>query len=294
MSFLSSSVTSELRDAYLDRLGLEAEPPSPEALRRLHRRHVEQVPYETLWIHAGETWGIDPADAITRIARDGRGGYCYHLNGAFGLLLQSLNYSVQAHVGAVHGADGQNDNSTANHLVLTVDGLAAADNPSGRWYVDAGLGDAMHEPLPLTPGAYRQEPFRLVLEERRDEWCDWHLTHDPAGGFVGMGWTSAAATHDDFAAKHQWLSTAPESGFVQIAMVERRDATGIDVIRGLVLSRIGAHARSHDPLTKRDDWFTALADIFHLRFDHSSPGTRDRLWSSVVERHRAWEADTRL
>ena len=49
MSFLSSSISIELRDAYLDRLGLEAEPPSANGLRRLHRRHVEEVPYETLW-----------------------------------------------------------------------------------------------------------------------------------------------------------------------------------------------------------------------------------------------------
>lgn len=72
MSFLSSSVTSELRGAYLDRLGLEAEPPSAEGLRRLHRRHGE-VPYETLWNDAGETWGINPTDGVARleIHRDG-------------------------------------------------------------------------------------------------------------------------------------------------------------------------------------------------------------------------------
>ena len=290
MSFLSSSITNALRDAYLDRLGLEAELPSAEGLRRLHRRHVEEVPYETLWIHAGETWGIDPTDAVTRIAHHGRGGYCYHLNGAFGLLLRSLGYSVHAHVGAVHGTDGPDDNSTANHLVLTVDALPTDDNPSGRWYVDVGLGDALHEPLALVPGAYRQDPFRLILEEGHEEWCDWHLTHDPSGGFVGMGWTNAAGALGDFDAKHRWLSTAPESGFVQIAMAERRDATGIDVIRGLVLSRIGANARSCDPLVTRGDWFGALADIFHVRFEHSPPGTRERLWSRVVERHHAWEA----
>ena len=66
-------------------------------------------------------WGINPTDAVTRIAHNGRGGYCYHLNGAFGLLLRSLGYSVHAHVGAVHGTDSPDDNSTANHLVLTVD-----------------------------------------------------------------------------------------------------------------------------------------------------------------------------
>jgi arylamine N-acetyltransferase len=102
--FPPTSVTNELRDAYLDRLGLDAEPPSAEALRRLHRRHVERVPYETLWIQAGERWGIDPVEAMTRIALHRRGGYCYHLNGALGLVLRSLGYSVHGHVGGVHGA----------------------------------------------------------------------------------------------------------------------------------------------------------------------------------------------
>ena len=64
---------------------------------------------------------------------------------------------------------------------------------------------------------------------------------------------------------------------------------GVDVIRGLVLSRIGATARC-DPIATRADWFGALAGIFHVRFEHSPPGTRDRLWSPVVERHHAWEA----
>ncbi len=288
--FTSRSVAGELRDAYLNRLGLEAEPPSAEALRRLHRRQVERVPYETMWIQAGEGWGIDPTDAMARVAFHGRGGYCYHLNGAFGLLLASLGYSVQGHVGGVHGAAGPDAESTANHLVLTVDGLPADDNPSGRWYVDAGLGDAMYEPLPLAAGVYRQEPFRLVLEESRDKYGDWHLTHDPSGGFVGMSWSSVAADLKDFEAKHRWLSTAPESGFVQIAMAERRDATGIDVIRGLVLSRVGSNAASHEPVTNRHHWFAALAELFDLHFEHSPPGACDRLWARVVDRHRAWEA----
>ena len=52
----------ELAASYLARLGLEAEPPSLDALQRLHRAQVERVPYETMWIHAGESWGIDPRD----------------------------------------------------------------------------------------------------------------------------------------------------------------------------------------------------------------------------------------
>ena len=79
-----------VRDAYLHRLGLDAEPPSVDALFRLHRAHVERVPYETLWIQLGEPWDIGPAASVVRIATAGRGGYCFHLNGAFSELLAAL------------------------------------------------------------------------------------------------------------------------------------------------------------------------------------------------------------
>ena len=60
-----------------------------------------------MWIKAGEGWGIDPAESARRVAVERRGGYCYHLNGALGALLQSLGYDVTGHVGGVHGPGGQ-------------------------------------------------------------------------------------------------------------------------------------------------------------------------------------------
>jgi N-hydroxyarylamine O-acetyltransferase len=278
-----------VRAAYLDRLGVGAEPPSFEALRELHRRQVERVPYETLWIHAGEAWDIDPYRSVARIALQGRGGYCYHLNGAFGALLSSLGYEVRAHVGGVHGPTGPDAESAGNHLVLTVSGLPTSENAFGIWYVDVGLGDALHEPLPLVAGTYVQPPFRLVLDEAPAD-GEWHLAHDPTGGFAGMRWTTPDAQPGDFAAKHQWLSTSPDSGFVQVAMAERRDATGVDVIRGLVLTRLGQDAGAGEPLTERSEWFAALADVFDLRFDASAPEAVDRLWNRTLAGHRAWEA----
>jgi arylamine N-acetyltransferase len=180
--------------------------------------------------------------------------------------------------------------SVGNHVVLTVSDLPTDENPAGIWYLDAGLGDALHEPLPLAPGTYRQEPFGLILDEPPGSTHEWRLTHDPAGGFVSMRWETAAVTMDVFSAKHEWLSTSPDSGFVRVAMAERRDATGVDVIRGLVLSRIGVGAGSREPLTKRGDWFAALAGVFGLRFDANAPEAVDHLWQRVLAGHRAWEA----
>ena len=185
-------MSADDRAAYLARLGLEAEPPSADALIRLHRAQVEQVPYETLWIHTGQRWGVDLDESVARIANVRRGGYCFHLNGAFSVLLESLGYDVTRHVGGVHGPVGATEQEMANHLVLTVAGLPTDDNPDGTWYVDAGLGDALHEPTPLVAGPVEQPPFSMRLDETPGEIGDWHLTHDAAGGFAGMAWRSAA------------------------------------------------------------------------------------------------------
>jgi N-hydroxyarylamine O-acetyltransferase len=277
-----------VREAYLARLGVEAEPPSVAALRLLTQRQVERVPYETLWIHAGEAWNIDPHESARRIALDGRGGYCYHMNGALGLLLRSLGYAVHGHVGGVHGPEGPSSDEMGNHLVLTVDQLPTEANPTGVWYVDSGLGDALHDPLPLAAGMHDQQPFRLSLEQV-DDGSTWHLTHDPGGGFKGMTWTSGHARLADFEAQHVWLSTSPDSGFVKVAMAERRDATGVDVVRGLVLSRVGDRAHTAEPVTRRAEWFELLADLFDLRLQASTSEARDRLWTSVLTAHRHWE-----
>ncbi|MFF4507877.1 hypothetical protein [Streptomyces sp. NPDC001401] len=116
------------------------------------------------------------------------------------------------------------------------------------------------------------------------ERSQWHLTHDPGGGFTGMTWTMAHAHPADFEARHQWLSTSPESGFVQVAMAERRDATGADVIRGLVLSRIGDGAHTDEPVTRRAEWFD-------LRLHTLTAETRERLWTNVLSVHRRWQEE---
>jgi arylamine N-acetyltransferase len=283
-------IQADVRAAYLHRLGVGAEPPSAAALHELHRRHVERVPFETLWIHGGEAWGIDPHESASRIARHGRGGYCFHLNGAFELLLASLGYDVRRHVGGVHGPGGPSPEAVGNHALLTVGGLPTEENPAGLWYVDVGLGDALHEPIPLATGTSIQDPFRLELAALGD---GWHLLHDPAGGFTGMAWSGATVDGwEPFAAQHEHLSTAPDSGFVRIGVAESRDATGMDVVRGLTLMRIGKDARTEE-MSRRDAWFDALHDLFGLRFDASPPGTTDRLWQRTLDNHRAWEAEGR-
>lgn len=278
-------------DAYLRRLGLEIEPPSVEALHRIHRAHVEHIPYETVWLHMGEPWGLDPSDSARRIAHEGRGGYCFHLNGALSELLDALGYRVRRHVGGCHHGAGTEHDAMTNHLVLTVGGLASDDNPGGTWYVDAGLGDALHAPLPLRPGEYRQGPFLYALTATPGGVGDWHFRHDPSGSFAGMNFRAAPAVMGDFAARHEFLASSPESPFAKVVTAQRRDACGMDVLLGLMFTRVGTNPSRYVPVTSRDDWFDLLFDTFGLNLDGVEPAVRDRLWDRVLTAHRTWEED---
>lgn len=277
------------RDAYLERLGLELQPPSVEGLFDLHRAQVSRVVYETLWIHLGERWGIEIADSFERVARQRRGGYCFHLNGAFSQLLSSLGYRVTLHVGGVHGPAGPTEEEMTNHLVLTVHDLPTPNNPSGTWYVDVGLGDALFEPLPLVAGTHQQGPFRLGLEETPSGIGQWHLSHDPLGTFAGMSWREAPATIGEFAMRHQWLSTSPDSGFVKVMTVQRRDATGVDSLRGLTFRRVGSEA-SETTVEHADELADVLSGRFGVSIDTIGAARFDELWTRTQRAHLDWEA----
>ncbi|MEU4240392.1 arylamine N-acetyltransferase [Actinoplanes sp. NPDC026619] len=270
---------------YLRRLGVGRERPSVDGLKALHRAHAERVPYECLEIWLGRATTVEPGDSIGRILH-GRGGYCFHLNGAFSELLRELGYAVTRHYGGVQGNAGLTAGATGNHLVLTVSGLPSDEAPGGEWLVDLGMGDGIYEPLPLVEGEYRQGPFTYRLSRSVVEPGGWRFEHDPRGGFLGMDFRSGSVEMPAFAERHQELSTSPESGFVRVATVQRRDAGGTDVVRGLVLTRVGDDQR-RVTLERRDDYFAALADVFGITLDDAD---RDRLWPRLVAAHERWSA----
>ena len=270
---------------YLRRLGIDDPgPPSAANLDALHRAHVERIPYEVIEIQLGRPTTVDPDEAAERIVARRRGGYCYHLNGAFSLLLQHLGYDVTWHRGGVQNPSSPEPvGATGNHLALTVTGLPSDENPAGEWFADAGLGDALHRPLPLIAGRYEQGPFTYALSRSEVEPGGWRFEHDPSGSFIGMDFRPAQATQDDFQARHHYLSTAPDSPFVRTCSIQRRDATGVDALTGCVLERIPTGESA--VLDTEDEWFGAIREVFGMPLDDID---RAALWRRVRAAHQAW------
>lgn len=276
---------------YLARLGVDHDgAPSVEGLARLHRAHTERVPYTSLDIHLGRRTSVDPLESADRVVRTGRAGYCFLSNGAFAALLAALGYDVRRHVGAVQSRRmAEPPGRVVNHLALTVHGLPAAAAPDGRWLADVGLGDALHEPLPLAIGRTVQPPFELSLSPSVVATGGWRLEHDELGSFAAMDFRPEPAEPADFAAAHDELSTSPSSGFVQVLVVARRTPTTSEILRGCVLQTVGPEgAVTERELTGRGDWFDAVVDGFGLSLDDVRPEERDRLWDRVRSGHETW------
>ena len=268
-------------DAYLDHLGVpRPRDTSVATLSALQRAHVARVPYENLLIQLNCPADLDPATTVARILRGG-GGYCFELNGALATLLTALGFTVDRHEGRVW-YDKPDPAAPVNHLVLTV-----TCDDGRRWWVEAGMSDAVVAPLPLVEGEHRQGPFSYQIERLGTD--SWRFRHDPAGTFTGMDFALTEAQPGVFERSHARLSRSADSRFVRALSVARRDLTGADILRGRVLWRWDANGRQSRTLDNAESWFAVLRDLFGLPVDDLDEAVRAGLWRRVADAHELWE-----
>jgi arylamine N-acetyltransferase len=269
-------------DGYLNRLGVaHPGPPSLASLFAIQRAHVDVVPYESLDIQLGRPSSLDALEAAQRIIA-GRGGYCFHNNGALALLLDTLGYEVTRHYGGVFSRE-EPDTISGGHLALTVriDGEA--------WLVDAGLGDGIYEPVLLRPGPVTQGPFTYRMQPSPLAPGGWRFWHDPrAGSFTGMDFAPEPVTVDVFAAKHAEFCTDPASNFVTVAQAGRRTAAGTLFLAGCVFRECDADGLRTHVVTSADEWFALVADVFGMPLADVAAEQREQIWAGLWERHQRW------
>ena len=95
---------------------------------------------------------------VHKLGVQGRGGFCYELNGAFERLLRSIGFEVAFLEARGHETEGRLG-PRFDHLALRV----TLDEP---WLVDVGFGYSFVEPLRLIPGIEQADPDRCVPPAR--------------------------------------------------------------------------------------------------------------------------------
>jgi N-hydroxyarylamine O-acetyltransferase len=261
-----SSLDPALATAYLARLGCPApSAPSEEALRTLHRAHLERVPFENLDIHLGTPIVLDSEAFADKVAVRSRGGFCYELNGAFAALLTSLGLDVELREARVYGPAGLG--GRFGHLTL-------ATHVGGRTLLtEVGFGrGGFDEPIDLDSRAPQPETggvFELVDAADEDGWVDLIRDGEPQYRF-----SREAHELADYSGGCAFHQTSEESPFTRGTVCTIRTPLGRTRLAGTRLIETEGEGRRERELGQEE-----FGDVLHERFAiRLAPAEVDRLY----------------
>ncbi|MFS0838976.1 arylamine N-acetyltransferase family protein [Paenibacillus sp. 1P03SA] len=282
------TLTREEVRAYLKRIGIsDIGAPTLPYLAELHKAHVKHLSWQTLDIFGGKPAPIGFKESVDLIL-SGRSGYCFHLNGAFGVLLHSLGYRVNVHRAGVQPM-GAEPRINSFHLGLTVDFAGSADG-SGRWIIDAGLGDMPFEPLPLRYGTYVQEPYTYKVTKSGVAADGWRLEHDPLASFPGVDYApDVLGDLEEFKPNHEFYIRSEESPWYNKLLIRQRNEADGNELRGCIWTKRDANGLNKTELRTKAQWLEVLAGVFHEQLVHYSKPERDDLWKRVEAAHSEWQ-----
>jgi N-hydroxyarylamine O-acetyltransferase len=258
----------DLTAAYLARLGFDARPPATaEALARLHRAHLECVPFENLDIHLGVPIPLDEAAFAEKVALRMRGGFCYELNGAFASLLSELGFEVELLEARVHSPSGLG--GRFGHLCL---GVRTGER---EWLVDVGFGrGCFDEPIHLEPEVAQADTAGVfVLRPAPDGSLD--LRCD---GMEQYRVTPVARALADFEPGCRYHQSSPDSPFTRGTVCTIRTPDGRVTLAGTRLVETSAGGQEERNLD-RSAFAAALAARFGVRLGDAAI---DRLMSPAA------------
>ena len=263
---------------YLQRIGYDGPvAPTPEVLGAVHRCHAQAIAYENLDVIRQVPVDRDIERIFRKLVHDGRGGWCYEMNGLLGWALGEIGFAVGRICGGVMRAE-RGDDALGNHLVLRL------DIDGAPWIADVGLGDGIFEPIPLQEGTFAQYGRSYRLERLGPQ--EWRF-HNRAGGMPpSFDFFDRPADETLLDSTCTLLQDDPESMFRQNLVCQRMAVDGGHMLLGRVLT-------SHDSsqpgrlLQSADELHDVLTGTFGIRVPDL-----DGLWERVVARHEALFGDT--
>ena len=263
---------------YLDRIGYRGSTrPTLEVLRDIHRAHACGITYENLDVVLQTPVDQDIGRIFNKIVDQGRGGWCYEMNGLLGWALTEIGFDVTRVCGGVMRTE-RGDDSFGNHLMLRVR-LDEQD-----WIADVGLGDGIIEPILLTAGTHSHYGRSFRLERLAAQ--EWRF-HNRSGGLpLSYDFVEGTDTERRLAHTCASLQNDPESMFRQNVICQRMSEVGGVMLLGRVL-------RDFDPkkprllLDSETELKTTLSEVFKLKVPPLA-----NLWSQVEERHQLLFGDT--
>lgn len=217
-------------EKYFRRIGLEMPEtivPDGELLKKLHFAHCTTVPYENLDIIRNIPLRLDDEGLYQKVVEEGKGGYCFELNGLFAWLLRELGYKVTEY--ASRYLRGESSIPMRRHRVLKVE---ATD---GVYCADVGIGEVCPRyPLKLVEGL-EQSQFDECYRFDKDEALGWVLMDLYKGQWRQFySFTEEPQLPQDYIALSFYCEKHPDSPFIHAEMFSLKTDTGRITLDGNV------------------------------------------------------------
>lgn len=149
-------------DEYLRRIGITRPEPTLAGLERLQQAQLNAIAFENISPLLGVLPNLETSALIDKILQQGRGGYCFELNGLLALALETLGFDFEPILARVWM--GRSEGGPRHHLAY----LVHVDGES--WLVDAGFGG---------PGP--RLPLRFDLEQEQQQGHETFRIRNDAG-----------------------------------------------------------------------------------------------------------------
>lgn len=249
------SLSPEQCAAYLARIGVR-QPVTPDlaGLTQLHRAHLLSFTWETLDAFMGWPQQAPPATGFDKLVRQGRGGWCYEMNGLFGAALTALGFQVTRLCGGVD-REKLGPMAVGNHLTLRVD----LDQP---YLAEVGVGDAILSPTPMRVGSLRQRGFAYAIEQTDDGWL--RFRNHRLGVAPSFDFRPDYSDEAAMAAAHAWLMQDKGSPFANALAMFRHRPDGYVALKNATLRHVTAGGVSERQIVDAQDFAATLAGTLHL------------------------------
>lgn len=249
---------------YLKRIGFDGEPSATiDCVAEMMRRQLFTVPFENLDVQAGKIVSMEPEDIVNKIvySGQGRGGYCYEVNGLFAMALTAMGIEYQF-VAARPMFYPVKRPKTHMALVVTIEGE--------QYLCDLGFGSyGIRAPMNLANVGepVKQDSDTYMLERAGDGFLLKALVggHSEEGGEWAnqYGFDLYQPEWIDFALANYLNSTHPDAIFVQKPLAILFTPEGRKVLLGDSLKHI-ANGKTSQTTVKADDYDKMLAKEFGL------------------------------
>src|SRR5262249_21287686 len=212
---------------------------------------------------------IDLESIELKLVRGRRGGYCFEQNLLFAAVLRQIGFPVTLLSARVR--------LNAHRILPRTHVCLAVEAEGARWLADLGFGSfGLLVPIPLLRAEYRQSAWSYRLGHETDGWV--------LGALIGGSWqdlyvfTNEPQQAVDFVPPNHYVSTHPDSRFVQTLTVQRVAPDFRKLLKNTELVTTTSAGDTRRTLRSSAELLEVLSAEFSLEFPEGTEFLAPSVW----------------